>query len=633
VLESRLPPMAEDEASPPPSELPEDPSAASTSAALEARREALRARVRARLDSVGRGASSGHSAGEASGPAAPRVARRELDDGSSHVDGTIVRRPGPSLPAERGSSALALSPRMTAIFGVLFGLATITTIVALLIQGSTPRDDRAAESASVTTTPASSSSADAPTPVAVTSRKRQRTRLPAPWRVTDLASDPSTRIVQDTMGRRSFLDALGEKGVPKDQAYRVLKAFEGVRSFDKTGKNDRFVAAIDRATNQLRGFEYVVSPLEVWQAREVDGKLTASALDLKVADAEVSGSFYVGKDLNRSIEWGGLEPAIAKVIDEAFAGRTSSDSFEEGGTVRVIAIETTALGEFARYKQAIAVEYRAAAPGAEPMRAYAFEAPGASGYWDERGRQPDGGGWANPVPGAPITSKFNPKRLHPVLKKVMPHNGTDYGAPTGTPIYAVFRGKFTHVGPAGPCGNMVAIAHPNGIESGYCHMSKIAPGLKVGGTVGTKQLVGYVGSTGRSTGPHLHFWTKKGGAYFDSETMKIGGFRVLPSDLRPAFAARKAELDARLDALPLPDPPPAVVAPSQPAEPPKSIDPRPASSANVPSQEPTGDEANAPSEPSAAPSKPDADFDPGDGEDLVGPDLSRPPEPSAKKPR
>jgi hypothetical protein len=138
----------------------------------------------------------------------------------------------------------------------------------------------------------------------------------------------------------------------------------------------------------------------------------------------------------------------------------SREGFEEGGIVRVIVNETTALGDFAAYDKVVALEYRPPDPAATPVRAYSFQGRSARGYFDERGRQPDGGGWVSPVPGSPITSRFNPKRLHPVLKTVMPHNGTDYGAPTGTPVYAAFRGKVVSVGPAGACGNMVQVAHP-----------------------------------------------------------------------------------------------------------------------------------------------------------------------------
>lgn len=528
-------------------------------------------------------------------------------------------RAGDAAEGRGNASSLSLSPRMTAVFGGLFGLATVTTIIALLIQGAPPRDDRAATSSVAEGSVAAASQvpgAAAPAAAPAGPKKRVRVKLPGPWRVADLAKDPSVRLVEDVMGTRSFIAALDEKKVPKDQIYRVMKAFDGLRKFDKTGKKDRFVIALDRKTDTIRAFEFIVSPTEVFQAKEQDGVLSASTLDFQLKEEEITASFYVGKNLQRSIEWAGLEPDLVRVIDEAYAGRFSHESLQEGGVVKVIATEVTSLGEFVRYKNVIAVEYRAPDPGATPIRAYTYFGSAAKGYFDEKGRQPDGSGWATPVPGAPITSKFNPKRMHPVLHKIMPHTGTDYGAPSGTPVHAVFSGKLTHVGPAGPCGNMIAILHANGVESGYCHLSKIAPGLKVGGTVGTRQLIGQVGTTGRSTGPHLHFWTKKDGKFFDSETLKIEGFRVLPVDERAAFATRKLTLDARLDAVAMPDPPPVEAKADA-----KADDTKP-QVGDEPDAAPP-DKAASSSGPKARPAPTSATVDPGDGEDLVGADLGK----------
>jgi len=559
--------------------------------------------------------------GDALGPSSPR---------SSIAPPPTSRWVGKERPIDNRSNevgsgvGLAMSPRMTALFGGLFGLATVTTIIALLIQGVPPRDDRTEANAALSASEKASAAASESAPTASQSRKRVRTKVPGPWRVGDLAQTAGIRIVEDTIARRSFITALNEKGVPKDQVYRVMKAFDSVKKFDKLGKNDKFIVAVDKKDSSVKGFEYVISPLEVLQAREVDGLLVASVLDMKIAEEEVTGSFYIGKNLTKSIEWGGFEPDLLRVIDDAFAGKMSSESLLEGGTVRVVATEMTALGEFVKYKSIVAIEYHPPDPAAAPVRAYTYTGTGARGYFDDKGRQPDGSGWASPVPGAPVTSKFNPKRMHPVLKRIQPHNGTDYGAPTGTPIYAVFRGKLTFVGNAGPCGNMVAIKHANGIESGYCHMSKIAPGLKIGATIGTRQVIGQVGTTGRSTGPHLHFWTKREGKYFDSETLKVDGFRVIPGDERAAFGARKSELDGRLDAITMPDPPPAdAMASKEPA-------PNAAKDASDDTKPAVGDGGNDSDESPAMPSgstKPNAapavHDDPGDGDDLVGPDLGK----------
>jgi murein DD-endopeptidase MepM/ murein hydrolase activator NlpD len=458
--------------------------------------------------------------------------------------------PGPALP--RSQAGAYLSPRMTAIFGGIFGLATVTSIIALLIQVVPPRDERSivAQSANVevSTTPTA-------TPREV--KKPKRTPIPGPWRIRELEKDPTVTLASAAMERRSFIDALADKGVPKSQAYRIMKAFDGLRKFDKTGRKDRFTVAMDRASQRVRAFEYEITSTEIYQAREGnDGLLLGARLDMKVAENEVTGAFYVGSDLTASYESGGLEDGVLAAIDEALSGRLSTESFDEGGTVRLIAMEETALGLFAKYKRITALEYRPPDPAAKPVRIYYFVGQEAKGYFDERGRQPYGGGWRSPCPGAPVTSKFNPKRLHPVLKKIMPHNGTDFGADSGTPIYSAYRGVVAFVGMAGPSGNLVTINHPNGIETGYAHMSRFAPGIKVGDKIGTHELVGYVGTTGRSTGPHLHFSAKKDGKFFDAETLQLDGERVMPAVDRPAFAAVKEELDKRLDAIPLPEPPP-----------------------------------------------------------------------------
>ncbi|MGK4001836.1 peptidoglycan DD-metalloendopeptidase family protein [Sorangium sp. So ce1036] len=544
-----------------------------------------------------------------------------LVDGPHAASGSAE---GPRLPPglTRPPPGPHLSPRLTAVFGGIFGLATLTSLIALLIQGVPVRDERALVAAGPAGSSAGADEAAKP-PAAPESKKKKRTPLPSPWRISELAKDPSMRLVSDVMERRSFIIALDEKGVPKAQIYRILKAFEGVRKFDRCGRKDRFTVAMDRSTRRVRAFEYEVSSSEIYQAREnAAGLLSGTTLDMKIAEEEVVAAFYVGKDIVQAYQSGGLEDGVLDAIDEALSGRTSTESFEEGSTVRLIAMEETALGMFSRYKKIVALEYRPVDPAEKPLRIYNFTGQEARGYFDERGRQPYAGGWRAPVPGAPVTSRFNPKRMHPVLKKVMPHNGTDFGAPTGTPVYSAYRGVIDWVGPAGPSGNLVTVTHPNGITTGYAHLSRFAPGIKPGMKVGTRQLVGYVGSTGRSTGPHLHFTAKKDGKYFDAETLQLDGERVMPGVDRAAFAAAKEALDKRLDAIPLPEPPPEPVKPEV-AEPAPSPPPAAAGSdvtvSTAPRVGPSG-----PTEPEAQPPE-DAGDD--EGELIQGPDLKNPPKP------
>jgi murein DD-endopeptidase MepM/ murein hydrolase activator NlpD len=143
-------------------------------------------------------------------------------------------------------------------------------------------------------------------------------------------------------------------------------------------------------------------------------------------------------------------------------------------------------------------------------------------------------------------------RLHPVLHVVMPHNGVDFAAPPGTPVYAAASGTLRTVGDGGPCGNMVQIEHAGNIVSSYCHLSRFAP-IHAGDHIEQRQLVGYVGQTGRATGPHLHFAVKRGEMFIDPMSMKLDGVHVLPPKEKEDFDDYKGEMDSALDAIALPD--------------------------------------------------------------------------------
>lgn len=122
-------------------------------------------------------------------------------------------------------------------------------------------------------------------------------------------------------------------------------------------------------------------------------------------------------------------------------------------------------------------------------------------------------GMVTPVNGV-MTSTFGP-RMHPILKKVLVHKGVDWAAPVGTPIHAAFDGEIAFQGDGGSYGNLVRIAHAGGRETRYAHMSRFAATLAVGATVRAGDVIGYIGTTGRSTGPHLHFELYQGAEAID----------------------------------------------------------------------------------------------------------------------
>ncbi|WP_165611845.1 peptidoglycan DD-metalloendopeptidase family protein [Cognatiyoonia koreensis] len=138
-----------------------------------------------------------------------------------------------------------------------------------------------------------------------------------------------------------------------------------------------------------------------------------------------------------------------------------------------------------------------------------------------------GGGFTTPVAGT-LSSPFGP-RHHPILRQVRLHAGVDWAAPTGTPIVAALDGKYAVIGDGGGYGNVIYINHANGLQSRYAHMSKFADAARVGKPVRAGEVIGYVGTTGRSTGPHLHFEIRRNGEPIDPFLLGHGGVVTIAS--------------------------------------------------------------------------------------------------------
>lgn len=471
----------------------------------------------------------------------------------------------PSAPIAPG--ARELSPTLVAIFSALVGMAAIASITALFMSIET----RLPEHTVAMPPPAEAAKSAVPAPKAAPAEpkakpKRARQKIPGPWRIADAKGDARYRFIEGKVGTDSFLKALEAAGAAQSQGFRVLAAMRGVLDLDKCKKTDRFQALLEHGSGKLFALEYLAGPDEIYQAKEVDGRLTGSKLDLKLERGQVVGALsYDGASFEKSAELAGFDPGLSKVVARALDGHMALDELDRGDVLRVVAQEVTVLGEFARYAGIEALELIRVDPKKTKLRMYYSDAPGIRGYYDHDGRAPFEGGWRKPIKDAPRTSPFNPKRMHPVLKKVMPHNGTDYGAPTGTPVGASSFGTVSFIGNGGPAGNLVKIMHPGGIETGYAHLSRFAEGLKLGDKVKRLQLIGYVGSTGRSTGPHLHFSAQRDGKYFDAETLNLDGMRNLNAQEREAFKRVMAKYDPMLDAIPMPERfAPLVVAKAEP---------------------------------------------------------------------
>ncbi|MFI3321054.1 MAG: peptidoglycan DD-metalloendopeptidase family protein [Rikenellaceae bacterium] len=170
-----------------------------------------------------------------------------------------------------------------------------------------------------------------------------------------------------------------------------------------------------------------------------------------------------------------------------------------------------------------------------------------SGYWDEEGKSLKSQFLKAPLKYSRISSRFSPSRMHPVLRIRRPHLGVDYAAPSGTPVHAIADGVITARAYAGGNGNYIKIKHAQNYSSGYLHLRGFAKGISVGTRVKQGDLIGYVGSTGISTGPHLDFRLWKGSTAIDPLKLENVKREDLPQKYMAEFSKVRDRIMAELD--------------------------------------------------------------------------------------
>jgi len=173
---------------------------------------------------------------------------------------------------------------------------------------------------------------------------------------------------------------------------------------------------------------------------------------------------------------------------------------------------------------------------------YYFDKEGSIGHYDENGKSIKKALMKTPINGARLSSPFG-MRKHPIDGFNKMHRGTDFAAPMGTPIMASGSGTIKKAGWCGGGGNCVVIKHNSTYQTVYAHMSKFANGIKRGVRVKQGQTIGYVGSTGKSTGPHLHYEVIVNGKKVNSQKLKLPSGKILKGDERKIFETKKIKLE------------------------------------------------------------------------------------------
>ncbi|MDB4985924.1 MAG: Membrane protein [Myxococcaceae bacterium] len=397
---------------------------------------------------------------------------------------------------------------------------------------------------------------------------------PLPVAVEPLATPepegPAPRVVgryERRFGKAlSIGDALRKSGgLNGDEADEVVRAMTGVMDFRHSHPEDTFVVERGKS-GQLERLEYRAAPTVRYEAtRDAEtGALRGRQIQLEIETIHVERAGVVDGALDDALEGLKLRRSLSGVFADVFSGKVNfSTQTRRGDTFRVVLDEEHVDGEFLRYGTVYALEYQGERTGT--VRAFWHESKATQGdFFDEQGRALHGGWLRTPLRYDHVSSGYG-VRFHPVLKRKLAHDGIDYAAQSGTKVSAAAAGIVRTAGMHGPNGNLIAIVHPHGFETFYAHLSRFAPGIKPGVRVKQRQLIAYVGSTGRSTGPHLHFALKRGGRFLDPNSQLNGPGLPLAARELPEYKLRVRELMERLANIPLEKPMP--VAPTPPTQP------------------------------------------------------------------
>lgn len=397
--------------------------------------------------------------------------------------------------------------------------------------------------------------AEAPAPEADTaSEPAPTTETPAVAQVQSIAPEPAVEEVtpewiEQTVRSGDNLSLIFKRaGFDNGDVHKVVYESPEGKRLERIfpGQTVAFLAGEE---GELAGVRHIISPLETMTYLRAEDGLFAAEHTLRqpeVREAWASGKitsslFMAGQDMGLSqskiLE---LANIFGGVIDFVLDPR-------KGDTIHVVYEEHYLDGEKYRDGAIIAASFT---NQGETFNAYRFEdSAGDISYYNEDGVSMRKAFLMAPVDFTRISSNFNLRRLHPIYKTTRPHRGTDYAAPTGTPVYASGDGRVIEAGYSRPNGNYVFIQHGNRYVTKYLHLHKRK--VKKGQRVAQSDVIGTVGSTGAATGPHLHYEFLVDGVHRNPRTIhkELPKAKALPKTEMPSFRSVIAPASQQLASL------------------------------------------------------------------------------------
>ena len=321
------------------------------------------------------------------------------------------------------------------------------------------------------------------------------------------------KVISGKISKGQSLSAtLRPARIPAEMIEAISRHLKPILNLRRMNPGDSYEVRLT-PQGDFRGFSYRSSPIDVYQITlKPSGEWNAQKLDLPVDKywAQVSGD--ITSSLFEAMDKLGERDQLTLDFAEIFAWEIDfRTELQPGDRFRIVVEKYYAGGSFFKYGRILFAEFRGQTKSLQGI----YYRPGKdpADYFTEKGESLRKAFLRSPLKFTRISSGYSKTRLHPILGERRPHLGVDYAAPVGTPVWAVADGTVAAAGWNGGYGKQVVLKHVKGYQSLYGHLSRISPGVQKGKSIRQKQIIGYVGSTGLSTGPHLDFRLTKSGAY------------------------------------------------------------------------------------------------------------------------
>jgi murein DD-endopeptidase MepM/ murein hydrolase activator NlpD len=373
--------------------------------------------------------------------------------------------------------------------------------------------------------------------------------IPEPAMLFHLPID-SFHIKQETIKRHQTLaDVLLKYNIDYPTIYQIVQKTKPLFDVRKIKRGNQYTLFLSKDTlNTVQHFIYEIDNTDYLVVNLKDS-VDAYLGQKEIRTLRKTASGVITSSLWNAMTENGLSPLLTIELSEIFAWTVDFFGIEKGDHFKVIYdeqyVDSTSIG-IGKVHAAL-FHHRG-----ETFYAFQFEEDSAWNFFDEKGQSLRKAFLKAPLKFSRISSRFSNSRLHPVLKIRRPHHGIDYAAPSGTPVYALGDGRVIEKAyQKRGGGNYVKIKHNSVYTTVYMHLKGFAKGLNKGDRVHQGQLIGYVGSTGLSTGPHLDFRVYKNGYAVDPLKIKAPPVEPVKEENRLRFDQFIVPLKTKLDSIEL----------------------------------------------------------------------------------